>query len=169
MPDSPEPSDDSTGKTSPADTPKGYMISLAVVLMGILIVMVFFMNLSGQDATAATAITQHRWSLQSYAASDGTTVPVREGTTVTARFSTDGKVSGSGGCNDYSARYLVKDTLMVVSGITTTKMNCPGNGVMIQESRYYSLLEDTAALRVHNRVLTMYNTAGEPLLVFAAA
>lgn len=169
MPDSPESSDNSTGKTSPADTPKGYMISLAVVLMGILIVMVFFMNLSGQEATAATAITQHRWSLQSYAAPDGTTMPVQDGSTVTVQFSTDGKVTGSGGCNDYSARYLVKDTLMVVSGITTTKMNCPGNGVMIQESRYYSLLEDTAALRVRDRVLTLYNTAGEPLLVFAAA
>jgi len=58
---------------------------------------------------------------------------------------------------------------MIVSGITTTKMNCPGNGIMIQESRYYSLLEDTAALRVRDRVLTLYNTAGEPLLVFTAA
>jgi len=169
MPDSPEPSDDSTEKTSPADTPKGYMISLAVVLMGILIVMVFFMNLSGQEATASTAITQHRWSLESYAGPGGATVPVQDGTTVTALFSTDGKVTGSGGCNQYSARYLVRDTLMIVSEITTTKMNCPENGVMIQESRYYSLLENTAALRVRDRVLTLYDTAGEPLLVFAAA
>lgn len=169
MPDSPEPSDDSTEQTSPADTPKGYMISLAVVLMGILIVMVFFMNLSGQEATASTAITQHRWSLQSYASPDGTTVAALNSTPVTAAFTTDGKVTGSGGCNQYSARYLVRDTLMVVSGITTTKMNCPGWDVMIQESRYYSLLEDTAALRVRDRVLTLYNTDGKPLLVFTAA
>lgn len=169
MPDTPEPPEDSTEQTSPADSPKGYMISLAVVLMGILIVMVFFMNLSGQETTASTAITQHRWSLQSYTGPDGTTVPTLNTTPVTAAFTTDGKVTGSGGCNQYSARYLVKETLMIVSGITTTKMNCPGNGIMIQESRYYSLLEDTAALRVRDRVLTLYNTAGEPLLVFTAA
>lgn len=169
MPDSAEPSDNSTEKTSPADTPKGYMISLAVVLMGILIVMVFFMNLTGQEATASTAITQHRWSLQSYAGPDGTTVPALNSTPVTAMFTADGKVNGSGGCNQYSARYLVKDTLMVVSGITTTKMNCPGVGVMLQEDQYYSLLENTAALRVHDRVLTLYNTEGEPLLIFVAA
>ena len=170
MPDSPpDHSDDSTGKTSHADSPKGYMVSLAVVLMGILIVMVFFMNLSGQEATASTAITQHRWSLQSYAAPDGTTVPALTSTPVTAVFTTDGKVSGSGGCNQYSARYLVRETTMIVSGITTTKMNCPGGGVMLQEDQYYSLLERVAAVRVHDRVLTLYNTAGEPLLVFAAA
>jgi len=145
------------------------MISLAVVLMGILIVMVFFMNLSGQEATASTAITQHRWSLQSYAGPDGTTVPALNSTPVTAMFTADGNVNGSGGCNQYSARYLVRETTMIVSGITTTKMNCPGGGVMLQEDRYYSLLEETAALRVHNRVLTLYSTAGEPLLVFAAA
>lgn len=144
------------------------MISLAVVLMGILIVMVFFMNLSGQEATAATAITQHTWSLQSYAAPDGTTAPALNGTPITAVFTADGKLTGSGGCNQYSARYLVKETLMVVSGITTTKMNCPGGGVMLQEDRYYSLLEETAALRVHDRVLTLYNTDGNPLLVFTA-
>ncbi|MDD5143989.1 META domain-containing protein [Methanoregula sp.] len=169
MPDSPEPSGDSRETTSPADTPKGYMISLAVVLMGILIVMVFFMNLSGQEATASTAITQQRWSLQSYAGPDGTTVPVQDGTTVTALFTTEGKVSGSGGCNQYSARYLVRETTMIVSGITTTKMNCPGGGVMIQESRYYSLLEQAASPRVHNRVLTLYSTEGKPLLVFVSA
>lgn len=169
MPDTPKPPEDSTEQTSPADTPKGYMISLAVVLMGILIVMVFFMNLSGQETTASTAITQHRWSLQSYAGPDGTTIPVLNSTSVTAVFTTDGKVNGSGGCNQYSARYLVRETTMIVSGITTTKMNCPGGGVMLQEDRYYSLLENTAALRVHDRVVTLYNTAGEPLLVFAAA
>jgi len=169
MPDSPEPSDTNRETTSPADTPKGYMISLAVVLMGILIVMVFFMNLSGQEATAATAITQHRWSLQSYLGPDGTTVPALNSSPVTAMFTSDGRLTGSGGCNQYSARYLVKETLMVVSGITTTKMNCPGGGVMLQEGRFYSLLEETAALRVHDRVLTLYNTAGEPLLVFTAA
>jgi heat shock protein HslJ len=169
MPDSPEQHDDSQEKTSPADTPKGYMISLAVVLMGILIVLVFFMNLSGQDATAATAITQQTWSLRSYAGPGGTAIPVVNDTSVTARFTADGRLTGSGGCNQYSARYLVKDTLMVISATATTKMHCPGDGVMNQESRYYSLLEDAAALRIHDRVLTVYNTAGEPLLVFGAA
>lgn len=156
-------------ETSPADTPKGYMVSVAVVLIAILVVLVFFMNLSGQANTAASAITSNPWQLQSYAGPDGTTVQAVNGTAVTASFSLTGGLTGSGGCNQYSSRYLVKETTIVISGITTTKMNCPGNGVMIQESRYYSLLEQAASLRVHNRVLTLYSTEGKPLLVFVAA
>ncbi len=169
MPDSPNPSDENEEKTSPADTPKGYMVSLAVVLIAILVILVVFMNLSGQGTTASSAITANPWQLQSYAGPDGTTVQAVNATTVTASFTLNNGLTGSGGCNQYSGRYLVKETSIVISGITTTKMNCPGNGVMVQESRYYALLEEAAALRVHNRVLTLYSTDGKPLLVFTAA
>lgn len=168
MPDDPELSD-SEQETSPADTPKGYMISIAVVLIAILVVLVIFMNLSGQGNTAATAVTANPWQLQSYAGPDGTTVPAVNSTTVTASFTLNNGLTGSGGCNQYSARYLVKETSIVISGVASTKMNCPGDGVMEQESRYFSLLEQAAALRVHDRALTLYGTDGKPLLVLTAA
>ena len=168
MPDNPGPDVPGTEETQEAAGPGGFMVYMAVFLIAILIILVVFMNMSGQGATAATAISQYSWELQSFADPDETPHPVLDGTIPTAKFSTDGKLTGSGGCNGYSSRYIVKDTLIVISPITTTKMNCGGEGVMVQESRYYALLEEAASLRIHDRVLTLYNTAGKPLLTFNA-
>jgi len=127
------------------------------------------MNTSGQGITAATAITENTWSLQSFTDTEGNIVPVLNGTTITAKFSTDGKLTGSGGCNQYSGRYMVQSTLMVVSRVTSTSMACWENNAMLQEERYYAALEDAAALRVHDQVMTLYGIDGKPALIFTPA
>ena len=145
------------------------MIYVAVALMAILIVLIVFMNLSGQGATAASAITENTWSLQSFTGYDGNTQPILNGTVITAKFFVGGKLTGSGGCNQYSGRYMVQSTQMVVSRITTTSMACHDRNASLQEVQYYAALEDTAALRVHDRVLTLYTPDGKPSLVFIPA
>jgi len=169
MPDDPERSGEETDATSPADTPKGYMISLAVVLIAILVVLVVFMNLWGQGATASTAITQNPWSLQSFSDPDGTTTPVLNGTTVNVTFTVNGKVTGYGGCNWYSGRYLIQETRIVTSSLTTTSLLCWDNATMFQEDRYYSMFQDADALRIRNNVMTFYGVDGKPLLTFVPA
>jgi heat shock protein HslJ len=167
--------DDQESDTSQSDEgtgpgeQKGYMVSVAVILIAILVVLVVFMNMSGQNATAATTITEHFWSLKSFENPDATSTPVLNGTIITAAFSFDGKLTGSGGCNQYSARYMVKDTLIVNSAIIPTSTTCSGEGIMAQESRYFSLMENATALRVHNRDLTLYGSDGKPILAFTAA
>jgi len=169
MPDDPEQDGTATGEGPEAAGPGGFMVYVAVVLIGILIVLIVFMNVSGMSATASTAITESKWSLQSFTDRDGNTTPVLNGSTITAKFLSDGTLFGSGGCNHYSARYLVKETLIVVSQVTTTEMYCTGDGVMAQEARYYSALGEANALRIHDRSLTLYSVAGKPVLTFVPA
>jgi heat shock protein HslJ len=169
MPDDPEPDGATSDENPGTGGPGGFMVYVAVVLIAILIVLVVFMNTSGQGTTAATAITENVWSVRSFAGPDGTITPVLNGTAVTAKFSPDGRVTGSGGCNEYSARYMVRETLIVVSRVTTTSLACRENNATLQEERYYALLEDAAALRVHDQILTLYGMDGKPALVFTPA
>jgi heat shock protein HslJ len=169
MPDDREPEEPLTEKNTGTGQPKGIMVSLAVVLMAILVLLVVFMNMSGQGAAASATITENIWSLRSFAGPDGTVIPLPNDTVINASFRTDGMVSGSGGCNRYSARYMVRETQIVISRVTTTEMACWDNNATVQEARYYTLLEDAAELRVHDRNLTLYGTDGKPLLVYGPA
>ena len=166
MPDDPGPDVPERDEPSAADTPNGYMVSLAAILIAILIVLIIFMNLWGQGATASTAIAQNPWALQSFSNPDGTTTPVLNGTNINATFTVDGKLKGYGGCNWYSGRYMVQETRIIISQLTTTSLLCRDNATMHQEERYYALAEEAAALRVSNNTLTFYGTDGKPLLTF---
>lgn len=168
MPDDP----DTPGPASsrdPATEPHGYMQYIAIALIVILVFLVFFGNTLGPGAMPATTITETSWSLLSFSNPDGTVTQVLDGTTINATFSPAGKLTGYGGCNYYSARYLVHDTSIVISPVTTTSMACWDNRTTFQELRYYTLAGDAAALRINNRVLTLYGTDGKPLLVFSPA
>jgi heat shock protein HslJ len=169
MPDDQEPDEPVTEEKPEAEPPKGIMVSLAVILFVILAVLVIFMNFSGQGSVTATTITENPWSLQSFAATDGTVTPVLNGTLITANFKQDGQLTGSGGCNQYSGRYMVQQTLIVVSRVTTTSMACWDANTTLQEEQYYISLEDVYALRIHDRTLTLYDSTGKPRLVFVPA
>ena len=167
---------DEPGKDGPAtkDEPETegtgrLMIYVALILMAILLVLIVFMNFSGQAATASTKIMENTWSLQSYTGADSNTTPVLNRTVITAEFSTSGKLTGTGGCNSYSGRYMIQSTMMVVSHLTTTSIACQNNNATLQEKQYYALLEDAAALRIHNGVLTLYGIDGKPTLIFTRA
>lgn len=145
------------------------MVSFAVILIAILVVLVVFMNFTGQNTTAANALTESPWMLQSVYSSGDTPVPVLNGSVINASFSVDGRLAGYGGCNRYSGRYMAQETRIVISQVTTTSIACRDQNITLQEQQYYASLEEAAGLRVHNRVLTLYDTTGKPLLVFAAA
>ena len=148
---------------------RGLMVYAALALIAILIILVVFMNFSGQGATAAVTITENPWQLRSIAAPDGTLAPLLNGTQVTASFSPDGTLGGSGGCNHYTARYLVRETLIVISPVTAGSAPCRDPDTALQESRYFAALGNAAELRVHDRTLTLYGTDGKPLLAFSPA
>src|SRR5512139_3166892 len=70
---------------------------------------------------------------------------VEEGTVVTALFSSDGSLSGSGGCNNYNTGYeLMGDQLTVDSPIASTMMFCEGG--MEQESAYLAALQSAGRI-----------------------
>lgn len=166
MPDDPKSDNPAPEENADTGEPRGFLVPVAVILIGILIVLVIFMNFTGQGTTAATAITENTWALRSFQNPDGTAKPVLNGTTITATFSSDGKLTGSGGCNQYSARYMVRSTLMVVSRVTSIATACQDKNAILQEEQFSASIENAAALRVHDHVLTLYDTEGRPLLVF---
>jgi heat shock protein HslJ len=163
--DTPGPDEDGNPGTG---GPRGFMVYIAIALIAILVFLIFFGNTLGPGASS-TVITENTWSLRSFSDPDGTIIPVLNGTTISAKFSPNGTLTGSGGCNSYSARYMVRDTLIVVSRVTATSLACLDDNPTLQEMRYYVSIEDAAFFRVNGRVLTLYGTDGKPLLVFSPA
>jgi heat shock protein HslJ len=71
--------------------------------------------------------------------------PVVAGTKVTATFDATGRVSGSGGCNQYSAGYSVDGSGITFGPAATTFMYCAEPaGMMDQEQAYLALLHEAA-------------------------
>ena len=96
------------------------------------------------------------WNLVTYSNGKGANQTVIPGNVPTAVFGPDNQLSGSGGCNQYSATY----TTTASNGITitqpiTTLMACP-EPIMQQETQYLSLLQQA----------TMYNISGDQLAMF---
>lgn len=138
----------------------------ALALVGVLVLLIVVMNVPGIRASAGITLTQSNWTLQSYADPTGGLVPAMSGTRVTARFGSDGRMSGSAGCNQYAASYTTKDFAIAISPAATTMMYCENTNVMQQESAYIKDLAKAVELRVSESNLNLYDTTGKPLLVF---
>jgi heat shock protein HslJ len=145
------------------------MVYLAIALLAILVFLVFFMNPLERGSTPSIVITENPWSLSSLAGPDTIMTPVLDGTAITAQFSPDGKLTGSTGCNPYSARYMVHETGIVISRVTATSVPCPTSSATVQELQYIADTEKAAYLRASDRDVTFYGTDGKPLLVFLPA
>jgi heat shock protein HslJ len=109
------------------------------------------------------------WDLSSYNNGKGGIVTVGTGTQTTADFQANWKLSGSGGCNQYSAGY----TTTASNGITITKpsstmMACENN-LMQQETQYLSLLPTATKYEISGDQLTMFNSAGTKILIYKSA
>ena len=64
---------------------------------------------------------------------------VEAGSTVTATFTPEGTVSGSGGCNNYSGTYTLSGDQITISPLATTMMYCETGGQ--QETTYLTALQ----------------------------
>ena len=85
-------------------------------------------------------LTANAWV--AVAVDDGTSlVATLTDTKPTAVFGTSGALSGSGGCNSYSASYSVSGDQIKIENPISTLMACTGAGVMEQEQRFLKALE----------------------------
>jgi heat shock protein HslJ len=107
-----------------------------------------------QTDDPAAGLTAHDWTLTSL---DGTAVP--PGARITATFSADGLVSGSGGCNTYSASYQVADLSLTVGPVAATRMSC-GDEADALESQYFDLLQGAIAFTVDDAALLVVAETG---------
>ena len=105
------------------------------------------------------------WTLDSLYTADAVSSVVG-GTTITAVFSEDGRVSGSAGCNNYFGSYTVTGSSLSTSSIGSTKMNCPGTGIMQQENTFLASLGRTAGFTISGNRLNLADANGTTLLTF---
>jgi heat shock protein HslJ len=106
------------------------------------------------------------WTLESFHSGDAVS-SVIAGTTITAVFSDDGRVSGSAGCNQYFASYNATGTSLSISGTGSTKMYCNTPGVMQQESTYLAILGLAKTFTIEGDRLGLSDAKGLSLLSYA--
>ena len=105
------------------------------------------------------------WTLDSFSTGDAVS-SVITGSALTAVFSGDGRVSGSAGCNNYFGLYTVTGSTLSISSVGSTKMNCPGRGIMLQEGTYLASLGRTASSTISGNRLYLKDADGVTLLSF---
>lgn len=138
----------------------------ALALVGVLVLLIVFMNIPGTRASAGITLTSSDWTLQSYADGTDGLVPAISGTPVTASFGKGGRLSGSSGCNQYAASYTTRDLAITLSSVVATMMYCEDPAIMHQESVYLANLAKAVEIRVNESNLNLYDSSGKPLLVF---
>ncbi len=105
------------------------------------------------------------WTLESFHAAD-TVSSVIAGTSITALFDGNGKVTGSAGCNSYFAGYQVSAASLSIDQPGSTKKYCGEPGVMQQESDYLSRLSQVRSYTITGDRLTLEDAGGQPILSF---
>jgi heat shock protein HslJ len=99
---------------------------------------------------------------------DGSSVVQNPSGTIYAIFSTDGKVDGFGGCNQFSGVYTVSGSTIAVKDVITTLMSC-GNVLDTQERSFLMTLEAASTFENTGTGLTIMTTSTPPgKLVFKA-
>jgi len=106
------------------------------------------------------------WSLDSIVKNGNTTTLV-PGTTITAKFSKEGLINGTAGCNNYFASYNVSGATINIGKTGSTLMYCgvPA-GVMDQESLYLSMLQNASTFSVTEKELKIVDAGGKDQLIF---
>jgi heat shock protein HslJ len=104
------------------------------------------------------------WTLTSYGSPDAPQTPI-EGSTITAVFSEDG-VSGSAGCNSYSASFTFDNSTLTVGEAIRTLMACE-EALMTQEDAYLAALATAGTYTITDNQLQINYADG--VLTFTGA
>jgi heat shock protein HslJ len=124
--------------------------------------------LSGCGALAAQQggkldLTRTMWNLSSLMGKD-----LVAGSGITAELTSDGKISGSSGCNQYAGVYKVNgDRILISSPLASTMMAC-SQEIMDQETAYLQALGDVRSFTASQDQLTLKDAGGNDMMVFNA-
>jgi heat shock protein HslJ len=119
-----------------------------------------------QPQTPLEGIT---WMAQSYNNGRGGVVSLIAGTEITARFE-GGSLSGSAGCNSYSASYSLDGSAIAIGPAATTRMACSAPpGIMEQESAYLAALATAHRYRIDGNRLSLETADGARVASFVPA
>jgi heat shock protein HslJ len=101
------------------------------------------------------------WFLRSYGEEDYL-ISIIDGTEITATFiSNDDRISGSAGCNTYSANYEMDGKQLSINEMSYTEMACQlPEGIMEQEQEFLSILRNARSFEADDTTLTIFCSGG---------
>ncbi len=111
----------------------------------------------------ATSLTGTNWTVTSLSG-----VQVDPTVAITGVFGTDGNLTGSGGCNTYTAGYTTSGKDLTISSPVATKMAC-NETTDQQESDYFYLLENSSSYEIKGSTLTIKDSTGQAILEYTSA
>jgi uncharacterized lipoprotein YbaY len=92
------------------------------------------------------------------------------GTEITANFGTDGKLTGSAGCNSYTATYQIEDSNISIGPAAATRKLCSQpEDVMAQETQYLAALVTAATYQLRGDKLELRTADGALAVTFAGS
>jgi heat shock protein HslJ len=107
------------------------------------------------------------WIGTSYNNGKQAMVSVAIGSKLTANFSIDGKLSGSAGCNNYTATYEVSGKNLKIGTAASTRKACSDPaGVMEQEMQFLKALEAAATYHLEGNQLKLRTADGAMSVTF---
>lgn len=123
---------------------------------------------TASQATTGQSLSGTIWYLIAFN-KDGSSSTILPGTVITAIFDTTGQVSGSSGCNRYTAPYGGTLNSLWIGAPVITKMNCPSAppGTASQESLYLTTIRGTASYRIDGSLLTLLDHNGKQILTYS--
>ncbi len=89
-------------------------------------------------------------------------------TKLTANFGTDGRLSGSAGCNNYTASYEVTGKNIKIGSIAATRKMCIKADVMEQEQQFLKALETVATYQFDGNRLELRTATNALALMLTA-
>jgi heat shock protein HslJ len=118
-----------------------------------------------------TSLAGTSWTVIGYNNGKGGVVSVIIDTEITAVFGEDGTLSGSAGCNNYTAAYEADDDGNISIGpAAATQMMCSEpEGIMEQESQYLAALETAATYRMEGDRMELRTADGAMVANFVMA
>lgn len=123
------------------------------------------------DKAEPLTIPGSLWDVLAYNNGKQAVVTVMLGTQITAYFGEDGRLTGTAGCNNYSATYEIDGDQISIGPAIATRMACgEPEGIMDQEMAYLAALEQASTLQfVDQQRLILMDTDGSRLVDFKEA
>ncbi len=122
-----------------------------------------FSDASGKELATFTAqstsLAGTSWIVTGYNNGKQAVVSVAAGTELTANFGADGKLTGSAGCNNYTASYQTDGNKISIGPAAATQKACE-QAVMDQEQQYLAALATAAIYRIDGNKLELRTADG---------
>ena len=116
-------------------------------------------------AAQASSLAGTSWSVVNINNGRQAVVSMVSGSTVTMAFDTAGRVSGTTGCNQYTAAYRAEGDTLRFSSVAATRMACADPAVDEQEQAFLRALESVATLGFEGDRLVLRDKDGAMAIV----